>query len=86
MIKQAFLQAGVLVRTFVGRCHQIYRRKKHSGPNLLFIDFEKAFDTLEWFCISKTHQHFVFGPSLLNWIKLFFIAILKAKLKSLRVQ
>ena len=47
---------------------------------LLFIDFEKAFDTLAWPCISKTLQHFGFGPSLLNWIELFYcnIAILKA--------
>ena len=42
---------------------------------LLFLDFEKAFDTLEWSFINKTLQHFGFGPSLLNWIKLFYCNI-----------
>ena len=42
---------------------------------LLFLDFEKAFDTLGWSFINKTLQHFGFGPSLLNWIKLFYCSI-----------
>ena len=42
---------------------------------LLSLDFEKAFDTLEWSFINKTLQHFGFGPSLLNWIKLFYCNI-----------
>jgi len=33
---------------------------------LLFLDFEKAFDTLEWPFIHETFQYFGFGPSLLN--------------------
>ena len=39
---------------------------------LLFLDFEKAFDTLEWPFIRKTFEHFGFGPSLLNWLKVFY--------------
>ena len=39
---------------------------------LLFLDFEKAFDTLEWSFIDKTLQHFGFGSSLLRWTKLFY--------------
>ena len=39
---------------------------------LLFLDFEKAFDTLEWPFICKTVQYFGFGPSLLNWLKVFY--------------
>ena len=41
-------------------------------PGLLFIDFEKALDAQEWSFTSKTLQHFGFGPSLLNWIELFY--------------
>ena len=37
-----------------------------------FLDFEKAFDTLEWPFIRKTVQYFGFGPSLLNWLKVFY--------------
>ena len=39
---------------------------------LLFLDFEKAFDTLEWPFIRKTIQYFGFSPSLLNWLKVFY--------------
>ena len=78
MIKLAFLKAGVSVRIFVcwtvssNLQKQIYR---NIPGLLLFIDFEKAFDTLQWFFISKTLQHFGFGPSLLNWIELFYCNI-----------
>ena len=39
---------------------------------LLFLDFEKAFDTVEWTFIQKTFQHYNFGPSIISWIKLFY--------------
>ena len=52
-----------------------YTEGRNIPGLLLFIDFEKAFDTLEWPFISKTLQHFGFGPSLLNWIELFYCNI-----------
>ena len=42
---------------------------------LLFLDFEKAFDTIEWSFINKTLQHFGFGPSLSPWVRLFYCDI-----------
>ena len=42
---------------------------------LLFIDFEKAFDTLEWSLIEKTLKYYNFGDSLILWIKLLFLYI-----------
>ena len=39
---------------------------------LVFLDFEKAFDTIEWPFIHKTFHHFNFGSSILRWIKLFY--------------
>ena len=39
---------------------------------LLFLDFEKAFDTVEWSFIWKTLESFNFGPSIINWIKLCY--------------
>ena len=39
---------------------------------LLFLDFEKAFDTVEWTFLQKTLKHFNFGPSIINWIKIFY--------------
>ena len=39
---------------------------------LLFLDFEKAFDTLEWSFIQKTLISFGFGPSMIvQWFKTF---------------
>ena len=42
---------------------------------LLFIDFEKAFDNLEWHLIEKAQMHFNFGPSMIRWVKLFYSTI-----------
>ena len=39
---------------------------------LLFVDFEKAFDTIEWAFVEKTLHHFGFGSSLIKWINLFY--------------
>ncbi|KAL9989410.1 hypothetical protein ACROYT_G003957 [Oculina patagonica] len=39
---------------------------------LLFVDFEKAFDTLEWSFVKRTFQFYNFGPSLIKWIELFY--------------
>ena len=38
----------------------------------MFLDFEKAFDTIEWSFIRKTFQHFGFGSSMLKWLNLFY--------------
>ena len=39
---------------------------------LLFIDFEKAFDSLEWTFILSTLRSFGFGTSLINWVKTLY--------------
>ena len=39
---------------------------------LLFLDFKKAFDTLERLFINQPFRHFGFGPSLLNWVELYY--------------
>ena len=52
-----------------------YTEERNIPGFLLFIDFEKAVDTLEWPFISKTLQHFGFGPSLINWIERFYCNI-----------
>ena len=43
---------------------------------LIFIDFEKAFDSLEWNFLYNCVDVFNFGPNLKRWIKTFY-AILK---------
>ena len=45
--------------------------KKTSGL-LLFIDFEKAFDSLEWDFMNKALNAFNFGPNVKRWITIFY--------------
>ena len=49
-----------------------YTHLKDIPGLLLFIDFEKAFVTIEWTFLRKALEHFGFGSSLINWINLFY--------------
>ncbi len=46
---------------------------------MIMIDFEKAFDSLEWSFVVKTLEQLNFGSSITDWVK-SFIATLKAVL------
>ena len=47
--------------------------KKENLPGLLiFIDFQKAFDTLEWNFLSQCLSFFNFGPDFMRWIRTFY--------------
>ena len=39
---------------------------------LIFIDFEKAFDSVEWDFLFKCLQAFNFASDFLHWIKTFY--------------
>ena len=39
---------------------------------LIFIDFRKAFDTLEWRYLFSCLKAFNFGPDLINWVRTFY--------------
>ena len=41
----------------------------------LFLDFKKAFDSIEWSYLSETLRLFNFGLDIQNWIKVFFIVM-----------
>ena len=45
--------------------------KKISGI-LLFIDFEKAFDSVEWKFIVNSLELFNFGPSIRKWFSILY--------------
>ena len=47
-----------------------YASTKKIPGLLLFIDFEKAFDSIEWPFIERTLKRFSFGASLVTWFKL----------------
>ena len=41
----------------------------------LLIDFEKAFDSLEWDFLLKTLDTFQFGPEFKSWVKILYTNI-----------
>ena len=47
--------------------------KTHNVPGLaVFLDFEKAFDSLEWNYLQKCLEVFNFGPQLRQWIRVIY--------------
>ena len=71
-------QTGFMKGRFIGENIRLidsvikFAATKNIPGLLLFLDFEKAFDTVEWAFIHKTLQHFNFGPSLVNCINTFY--------------
>ena len=49
-----------------------YTEEEDIPAILVMIDFEKAFDYLEWNCIDKALEVFNFGTSLRKWVKIFY--------------
>ena len=70
-------QTGFLKGRFIGENIRLvdgiikHAAAKNIPGLLLFLDFEKTFDTVEWSFIQKTLKHFNFCPSTMNWIRLF---------------
>ena len=77
-------QKGFLKGRYIGECTRLVcdlidKLEEDDIPGLLLlIDFEKAFDTVEWSFIEKTLQFYGFGPSLQKWIKAFYCDISSA--------
>ena len=73
-------QTGFIKGRFIGENIRLLESvicfaKENNIPGLiLFLDFEKAFDTLEWTFIRKTLEHFGFGKGIISWINLFIVA------------
>ena len=53
----------------------MYTKEQDIPGILLFIDFEKAFDSLDWNFMLKCLNVFGFGPSLITWIETFYTNI-----------
>lgn len=49
---------------------------------LLYVDFQKAFDTISWKFIDKALSFFNFGPSIKKWISVFQSKTLSAVIQA----
>ena len=49
-----------------------YTKAKNLPGFFLFIDFEKAFDSLDWTFLNRCLELFHFGPSFVRWINVFY--------------
>ena len=74
-------QTGYIKKRFIGfNLRQIqdiidYADKFNVEGAILFIDFSKAFDTLNWNFMDQTLQHFGFNNSFRTWIKTLYTEI-----------
>ena len=74
-------QTGFLKNRFIGENIRLldsiinYTNTEQIPGLLLFVDFEKAFDSVEWSFMEKTLKYYNFGTSLVAWIKLFYTDI-----------
>lgn len=49
-----------------------FTTSKGMNSLLVAIDFERAFDSVNWDFLRKTLEMFSFGPSFLAWINAFY--------------
>lgn len=75
-------ESGFIKGRYIGDCNRlvsdlIEKTKRDNIPGLLvLLDFEKAFDLLEWNFIDSTFIYFGFGESIINWFKLYIVIYL----------
>ena len=71
-------QTGFLKDRFIGENIRAlfdiidYTQEKQLPGLLLFVDFEKAFDSIEWSFLHKTLSKFKFGDTTIRWIKTLY--------------
>jgi len=69
-------QTGYIKGRYIGEnihaISDIIEQHKNKQGMILFLDFEKAFDSLEWEYLFKVLDIRNFGPSFLNWIHTFY--------------
>lgn len=71
-------QKGFLKGRYIGENTRLvydiiqYLENTDQRGLLLLVDFEKAFDSLEWEYIDRMIKAFNFGKNLLGWVKTFY--------------
>ena len=71
-------QTGYVKQRYIGENVRLildlmsYTEEKKLPGAALFIDFRKAFDSIEWSFLIETLNNFNFGPDIQNWVKIFY--------------
>ena len=71
-------QMGFMKERFIGECTRlicdiIEKCDESNIPGvLILLDFEKAFDSVEWNFICKSLEFLGFGPSIIHWFETFY--------------
>ena len=71
-------QTGYVKERYIGANRRIVKdmmsfTKKKNIPGLaVFLDFEKAFDSIKWCYLQKCLEAFNFGPQLRQWITVLY--------------
>ena len=71
-------QQGFVQGRYIGECTRLIfdlleKVEEEDIPGLLLlVDFEKAFDTLEWSFINRALIFLGFGPDFCNWVKALY--------------
>ena len=72
-------QSGYIKGRFIGESIRLIadtmdfaKIKNIPGIAVSVLDFEKAFDSIEWDFIQKCLESFNFGPNLRQWISVFY--------------
>ena len=71
-------QKGFIKGRFIGENTRLlydlmhFLEQHNKTGLLLLVDFEKAFDSVEWKFLKKALSSFNFGPSVCKWFELFY--------------
>ena len=71
-------QTGYIKGRFIGTNIRLindiieHADRLNLGGAILFLDFEKAFDSLEWDFMLKTLSYFNFGENFIKWVEILY--------------
>ena len=75
-------QVGYIKNRYIGENIRIiedlksYTNLKQCAGYMVLIDFQKAFDSIEWDFLFETLNAFNFGPNFVKWVKILYKYIL----------